>query len=256
MKSKIITICAVIGVLGWIYPAIGASTIYDADFNSESLGPLQTQPYTDPLPLYLPSGVIRDTSGTVDVVTSAGDLLNKPVLLDSVPGSLVSTAFINPSEYSSGLWHVSWDSLVLSMPVDTRDEQGNMGIVYLDGSFATSTWGLKYDTDGSFLIYDGTGFHSVGSFTVATSDHFDLYMDLDSATYDLSINSASALSGNLVAGEFFHTSFRLNGRGWAGDLAPFAFDNLKVSYIPAPGALLLGSIGVGFVGWLKRRRTL
>ena len=44
--------------------------------------------------------------------------------------------------------------------------------------------------------------------------------------------------------------------GVGGDNVGLLLDNVSLSIIPAPGSILLVGVGVGFVGWLRRRGTL
>ena len=105
---------------------------------------------------------------------------------------------------------------------------------------------IQFTTAAVEVKFDSGWWDAVG---VGVIDVYDPYMNpLANLTNTATGVNVTHLTGMGAIGYIYFNSI---GDGGGADI-----DNLGIAQIPAPGAILLGGIGAGLVGWLRRRRML
>jgi hypothetical protein len=123
----------------------------------------------------------------------------------------------------------------------------------------TTTSILTATGNEDFLIALGARANRAVGFDVYLNDFGPVTIEYFGAADNLLVTVSDGRGGGavrflgLVADE---PIYKIHWTAIGGQTINTGIDNLMLGTVPAPGAILLGALGAGLVGWLRARRTL
>jgi hypothetical protein len=211
-------------------------------------------------------------------------------LCSAAPTTFDVAADFSATNNPNGVWSYGWSSTLtsaLNLYPDIVNHSNGLDVwtVLSWGCPNVSHNGTGSAIDESGIIWQpgqfslhpgGGGEYSHARWTAPYAGTFDIaamFTGTDfwrGPTTDVHVlHNDTSLFDGLINGFGNTSSFSMTVSVGIGDIIDFAVgyginDNYNdntalsatISAIPAPGALMLGGIGAGFVGWLRRRRTV